>query len=44
MEQKSQHLIFVGYIKNVKAYSLFDPNSREVYFDGMSSLMSTFQQ
>ena len=32
MERKSQPLIFVGYCENVKAYRLFDPDSREVLF------------
>ena len=32
MEQKSRPLIFVGYCKDVKAYRLFDLDSREVLF------------
>ena len=32
MERKSQHLIFVGYCEDVKAYKLFDPDSKEFLF------------
>ena len=32
MEKKSRPLIFVGYYEDVKAYRLFDPNSRDVLF------------
>ena len=32
MEWKSRPLIFVGYYEDVKAYRLFDPDSREVLF------------
>ena len=32
MERKSQPLIFVGYYEDVKAYRLFDSDSREVLF------------
>jgi len=32
MEKKIQPLIFAGYCEDVKAYRLFEPESREVLF------------
>jgi hypothetical protein len=32
MEKKSQPLIFVGYYEDIKAYRLFEPITKEVFF------------